>query len=666
MSRSRHGVHGRAGLALALAALACAPLRGGGAPLYAQEIEGRPIPERIVPPQGYRTALQRGWRTEEGTPGSSYWQQGTVYELEARLHPDSALLEAEARIRYAQNAPITLQTVWLHLYQNFHAEGAARHEPAEITGGIELARVVANGQELSATDSLRSGPGYRVQGTLMELRPPAPVAQGDTLVLEIEWSYRVPEQGIGARMGHSDHEVYLLAYWFPKVAVLDDLHVWDAQPFLGNGEFYDDFASDSAALTVPAGWTVMATGTLQNPQEVFSALTLERLEAAATSDTLVTIAGTAEREIGAVTAETPDGTLTYRFTADEVRDFAWTASNVQRWDATSAVVADRDGDGEQDRVLVHAFWREDRAPLWSESWRYGKQAIEFHSGWTQLPYPWPHMTLVEGDGIIGGGMEFPMMTLIGSYSDRDGQALFNTTSHEIAHMWLPMIVGTNEKRWAWMDEGSANFIENESRMELWPGVDHHRVEARTYLQFAESGQEQTMMRHADWYEPGNGYVIASYYKPAALMEALRGVLGEETWEAAYRAFIAEWAFKHPAPWDFFSTFERFAGRDLDWFWSSYYYETWTMDHAVREVRPGQGGSSIVVIEDLGYAFFPSQVRIRTADGGDLLHEIPVEHWLEGNTTYEIEVESGRITRVEIDPQGFSPDVNRRNNLWPRG
>jgi len=627
----------------------------------------RAIPAPVRAPEGYQRAIERGWRSTDGSPGHSYWQQDAAYDLEARLAPDTGLLEGTVRITYAHVAPITLNRVWLHLTQNFHREGVLRHEPAETTGGMTLSRVVADGAVLSDSASLAASPGYRVDGTLMELRPPAPVEQGDTVRLEIDFSFTVPQKGIGERMGHSEREVYFLAYWFPKVAVLDDLRVWDAEPFLGTGEFYDGFADYTAALTVPADWSVMATGTLENADEVYSALTLERLAQAAVSDTLVTIAAGGERTARTVTRATESGSLTYRFSAENVRDFSWTASDTQRWDASSALVPDQDGDGEQDRVLIHAFWREDRAPLYSEMWRYGKQSIEFHSEYTRLTYPWPHMTIVEGADIIGGGMEFPMMTLMGSFEGRDGQALFNTTSHEIAHMWVPMIVGTNEKRYAWIDEGSGNFLENQSRMELWPGVDHHRVEARIYLQTAAAGEEQTMMRHADWYEPGNGYGIAAYYKPAALMMALRDVLGTETWEEAYRAFIAEWAYKHPTPWDFFSTFERLAGRDLDWFWSSFYEETWTLDHAVQVTsRAGQGAR--VTVEDRGLAIFPAKVRIRTSSGQTLEHEVPVEHWLAGNREYEIPVDAaaGAVTRVELDPSGYAPDVDRSNNIWPRG
>jgi hypothetical protein len=626
----------------------------------------RAIPAAVTPPMGYQRALDRGWRSEDGSPGNM-WQQDTSYDIEGRLDTTTGELEGTVRIRYVNNAPATLPSVLIHLHQNIHKEGSPRNESVEITGGVTLTSVSANGQLLEE-DSDEDGPGYEVRGTIMQLRTETPVEEGDTLQLEIGWEFSVPQKGAGERMGHSDREIYFIAYWFPKMVLLDDLVLWNADPFLGTSEFYYGFADYTAALSVPENWSVMATGTLDNPEEVYSAITLDRIAEAGASDDLVTIAGQPERDAGTVTASGTNGWLTYRFSADNVRDFAWTASNVQRWDATSALVPDRDDDGEDDRVLIHSFWREERAPLWAEEWQYAKQSIEFHSQYTGLSYPWPHMTSVEGEGIINGGMEFPMLTLMGGYEGQDGQALFSVTSHELGHMWVPMIVGTNEKQHAWMDEGATTYLENQSEIELWPGVDHHRIGAQGFIQTALTGQEQSMMRHGDWYEPGPGYGNASYWKPAALMVALREVMGREIWEEAYQTFISEWAYKHPTPWDFFATFERFAEEDLDWFWTAFYYETWTLDHAVREVRPLTGGGARIVIDDLGVAPFPATVRIRTSTRQDFTYEIPVDHWLAGNTTYEIEVEPGvgAVTRVEVDPSGYAPDIDRTNNFWPQG
>jgi hypothetical protein len=611
-----------------------------------------------------RRALTRGTRSADGSPGAEYWRNQADYDIEASLDPESGLLTGRATIRYTNRSPQALTVLALHLHQNLHAEGVVRRRPqADVTGGIDLAAVrVAGRPAREGADGL-GGPFYQVDGAVMLVGLAEAVGTGESVGLEIEWSFTVPQNSSG-RMGWSGREMYYIAYWFPKVAVFDDLRGWDAEPYSGGAEFYDEFGDYDVRLTVPAGWSVMATGELRNREEVYTPAVLERLDAAARSDTVVHVATLEDRLAGTVTTDAPDGSLTYRFTAEEVRDFAWTTSNVQLWDATSAVVPDRDGDRSEDRVMIHAFWRRDRAPLWSEQALYGKQSIEFHSRYTGLAYPWPHMTSVEGEDIIGGGMEFPMMTVIGSYRGREADDLFNVTSHELAHMWIPMTVGSNEKRHAWMDEGSTTFLENQSRAELYPGSEPDAFELERYLDAARAEIEEPLMTHGDSYEPGESYGVASYPKPSALLAMLRTLLGEDAFLEAYRTFVNEWAFKHPSPWDFFNTFERVAGRDLDWFWTSFYFETWTLDRAVVGVETRPDGRRVVVIEDRGWAVAPAEVLLET-EGRNVRLTVPVRPWLEGRTRVEVPVprDAARILRVVVDPDPLVPDVDRSNNVW---
>ena len=621
----------------------------------------RPIPGPVVPPRFFRQALERGTRTEDGRPGPEYWQNHAVYDIEASLDPETGILEGRETIRYFNRAPGDVRFVVLNLYQNIHQVGAVRYEAQEVTGGVALSRVVVDGVELPEGNP-QARPAWVADGTVLAIRPPEPVPDDGEVELELEWTVTLPQNGAG-RMGHSDREIYFVAYWFPKVAVLDDLLGWDFESYRGNAEFYDGYGDYDVSLTVPTGWTVMATGELENADEVFSTQTNARLEVAAGADTVVHVATRIDRRDRTVTA-TGSESLTYRFTASNVRDFTWTTSDVQVWDATSAVVADRDGDGAEDRVKIHSFWRDARAPLWADQARYGKHAIEHHSRFTGLVYPWPHMTSVEGDDIVSGGMEFPMLTLIGDYNGVGAEALYGVTSHELGHMWIPMIVGTNERRYAWMDEGSTTFLENSGRPEFWPESNADSLEAVSYLRIARLEGEQDMMRHGDYYVPGPGYSTASYSKPATLLVTLKNLLGEEVFMEAYRSFIQDWSFKHPSPWDFFNTFERVAGQDLDWFWSSWYFETWRLDHAVGEVREGSEGS-VVVIKDRGFAPMPALVRIRTSRGGVIEQEVPVDVWLSGETDFEIVIPEsmGAVVRVDIDPEMFFPDVDRTNNTW---
>ena len=624
----------------------------------------RPIPGPLVPPAFFQQAIENGTRTPTGEPGPRYWQTWADYDIDVRLDPRTALLSGRESVAFMNRSPDELPYLMLHLHQNIHAPGAVRMRPNEITGGVRIGRVAVNGEELFEVSSEEDA-GYRVLGALLRVQLPAPVAAGAEAVLKIDWSFVVPQSGSG-RMGHSDREMYYMGYWFPKIGVYDDLRGWDADPYTGGAEFYDSFGDYRVNITVPAGWTVMGTGTLQNPAEVLSAQTRERLAEAAASDAVIQVATPADRSDDKVTLHPDSGALTYRFTAESVRDYTFTASDVQTWSATSAVVPDRDGDGAPDRVAIHSFWREQRAPLWAEQARYAKHAIEFLSRETGLAYPWPHMTSVEGDDIIGGGMEFPNLTLIGAYRERGADALYGVTLHELAHMWTPLTIGSNEKRHAWMDEGWATYLTNRGRLEFFADdpPDSEAESRDSYLEVAREAQEGMMMQHGDYYEVGYG--TASYAKPATLLVTLRNLLGDEVFGGGVRTYFQEWAFKHPSPWDFFNTLERAAGRDLDWFWSSWYHETWRLDQAVGGVQPGAGGPRIT-IDDHGFAPMPATVRIETSKGGTLTREIPVSHWLAGNVEYLIELpeSAGEVTAVIIDPEELYPDVDRSNNVWPR-
>jgi len=625
----------------------------------------RPIPGPVVPPAFFQEAVAKGTRSLTGRPGPSYWQPWAEYQIDAKLDPRAALLSARETITFMNNSPDTLPYLLVHLHQNIHAPGVVRMRPNEVTGGIRLERVAVEGRELFEVSDGDSA-GYRVDGAVMRLQLPTPLGEGGEVRLQIDWSFTVPQNGSG-RMGWSDHAMYYIGYWFPKVGVYDDLRGWDADPYTGGAEFYDSFADYRVSITVPAGWTVMGTGELLNADEVLSAQTRERLAAAAVADQIVKVATPLDRQEKKVTVYPAAGALTYRFRADSVRDYTFTASNTQSWYATSALVPDRDGDGSEDRVAIHSFWREDRAPLWAQQALYAKNAIEFLSRETGLAYPWPHMTSVEGDDIIGGGMEFPMLTLIGAYRERGARALYGVTLHELAHMWTPLTIGSNEKRHAWMDEGWATYLTNRGSI-VQPFFEEPRdseAGARNgYLEVASNQQEGMMMQHGDYYEVGYG--TASYQKPATLLVTLRNLLGEEVFVGAVRLYFQQWAFKHPAPWDFFNSIEHAAGVDLDWFWSSWYYETWRLDHAVHDVTAGADGP-VIQIDDHGFVPMPTHVVIETSDGGTLERDIPVSYWLSGEIEYDIELPRsvGEVIKVTVDPDELFPDVNRVNNVWPR-
>lgn len=619
----------------------------------------RPIPGALVPPLSFQRAIARGTRTERGVPGPRYWTNTAEYRLVARVDPKARILQGDATIRYANRSPDTLREIHVDLLQNHHAPGVVRNEPAEVTGGVVLERVAVEGQTLRPSEE---GVGYRVDGTRMVIALPHPLAPGGSVTLEMRWRFRLPAAGIGGRMGAQGDSLLYLAYWYPQVAVYDDVVGWHPDPFRGTAEFYQDFARYEVEIVAPVGYAVQATGRLLNPEEVWAPAVLARWAAVQRSDSPVVILPESERGRGTRTAA--DGWLRWRFVADSVRDVAFVATRASVWEAARTAIGDRNGDGRPDSTVAVVLYRPG-AVRWRQALGYVRHAIAFLSQYTGFPYPWPHITAVEGGGIVGGGMEYPMMTLIGDYTAAPPLALYAVVAHELAHMWIPMIVSTDERRYGWMDEGSTTFHENEARNAFAPQAgDAHAGDRESYLRAARLGREGEILRWSDFHYDLGAYVIASYPKPAMLLRLLQRWLGEAQFGALWRGFLRTWAYRHPYPWDFFNYVENATGRDLDWFWRAWYDETWTLDQAIAAVDVGADGAVHVTIRDRGDAPAPVTVRVTRRGGGTETRDVPVDVWLRGTRTAVVTFGPGAPpTRVELDPDGLWPDVDRSNNVW---
>lgn len=622
----------------------------------------RPVPNSITHevPNSFFEATEEGTRTMSGEPGSDYWQQEAAYDYEVEVIPSDTLLRGSGEITYYNNSPDTLNQLILELAQNLHKEGGERTGQAEVTGGVNLERIAVEDNDLTEMRSQQAPSGYMVDGTLLLVRPSGQVAPGDSVTLQVDWNFKIPQQGISGRMGYSEDNLFYIGYWYPQMRVYDDVNGWFTDQFTGNAEFYHGFADYDIEITAPEQWMVASTGELTNADSVLNEEIHERLQQAHSSDEVVNVI--TEDDFGNFTQSSDNGTVTWTYEAEKVRDFAFSLTTESKWDATRANIGDRDGDGEDDYANINAIYR-DSAPLWTDGAEFTQHSLSFLSEYTEMPYPWPHMTSVEGGGIIGGGMEFPMMTIVGAYNNQAPQALYAVIAHELAHMWVPMQISTNERRYAWMDEGTTTFNEDQAKKEYFPDTDFDQQTFQSYLQIAGTDFEGPIMRWSDYHYNGFAYGIASYPKPAAMLVTLRNMLGEETFNEAYHTFLDRWRYKHPYPWDMFNTFEDVTGQELDWFWRSWYYETWTLDQAVREVNSGENNTEIV-IEDHGLVPMPATVEVTLEDGSTHRPEVPVDIWLKGSTSATLTVSyDSEITRVEIDPDRDYPDANRANNTW---
>lgn len=616
-------------------------------------------------PDDFRRGLEAGTRTEDGRPGPRYWQQRVRYRIDAELDPRTAVLQGEEEVVYHNSSPDTLHAMIFHLHQNLFSEGVERTRRVPITGGMKIERVAVGGEDAAAVTVGRgpaTGAAYQIDGALLDLRLPSALAPGDSVVVRIGWSFTVPPRG-APRTGHIDHSVYNVAQWYPQVAVYDDLRGWNRQPYLGNGEFYQEYADFEVSLTLPEGWLVGATGELQNPEEVLPAGVRRRLRLALERDTVVHVVGEEGLGAGNATERAPGGQLTWRFSARNVRDFAWGTSDQYLWDATRAVVPDPENPRATKVVPVHALYRA-RARTWREAANYTRHALTFHAErWG--PYYYPQITALEGPV---GGMEYPMVIFVGGF--RDAQGLYGTINHEVAHQWFPMMVGSNETRFAWQDEGLGSYIEELATADFFPDYRPFALPRSYYLQIAGTDYETPMMRPADLYPSYPSFAIAAYFKPALLLRALGGVIGEDKLHEALRVYTRNWLFKKPHANDFFNTVESVAGQDLDWFWTPWWYGTGVFDQGIAGVTTEQasGGEAVTItVEDRGDVPMPSRIAITHSDGQVQRTTIPVERWLEGARSLSVRVTvPGRVTRVELDPEELFPDRNRNDNVWVPG
>jgi hypothetical protein len=599
-------------------------------------------------------------RTGSGAPGRDYWQQRVDYVIRASLDTASRSLRGEERITYHNNSPDTLRYLWLQLDQNLFRTDSRGHRvmdqrgrygAAAAEGGVRILKVTAPAASARGRAPAPVALTYLVNGTVMRVDLDRPLAPGARRALEIGWSFLFGPNR--SRMGIEDIDggtIYEVAQWYPRLAVYDDVRGWNTEQYYGQGEFYLEYGSFDVSLTVPADLLVAATGTLRNPETVLTATQRRRLAHARTSDTTVVIRGRDEVGDSASRPRAEFGTLTWRFTADSVRDFAWAASRSFVWDAVGV---------NEGRTLAMSFYPPSAETLWKDATRYAKQALEYYSAqWA--PYPYPVASNIRG---VEGGMEYPMIVFCNRPTP---ETLYSVTTHELGHTWFPMVVGSNERRYAWMDEGFNEFINYYDWIDRFGRPPEHRGSIRDYLLMAKSGHERPIMSFADQL-PGELVSPTAYDKPALALRLLReAVLGPDRLDPAFREYFRRWAYRHPTPADFFRTIEDAAGEDLSWFWRAWFYSTAQLDQAVDSVAlaDSSGVESRIFLRNPGGMPMPVELALLLDDGTTVPLRLPAEIWFHGDRHMAIVPGPRKVNRVTIDPDGVYPDVRRENNRWP--
>ena len=628
---------------------------------------GRPIPGPVYETPAFARAVERGTRTRTGQPGPRTWTQQIRYSIDATFDPTAKRIRGREHVVYTNRSPDALRQLAVYLRQNVFAPGSPRREEVTATDGMPLTSVAVAGRiirpaPVGATVNRAPAGSYVVDGTVMWIVLPAPVAPNDSVALDIGWSYSPALSPSDGRQGR-EGDVYIVGYWYPQIAVYDDVNGWVADPYQLEAEFYMEPADYDVRITAPRGWVLGATGTLVNADAILSRQAQSRLTEARRTGAVVNVVTPAPDGAAALASRAP--TTTWHYTATQVRDFAWGAGNHYYWDATRALVK-RDGAG-PDTVMIYSFYRKSApAAAWALGGaRYTRDAIEGLSEYL-WPYPWPQMTSMEGV-LTSGGMEYPMMTAMQSWADT--LSLAGDLMHETGHMWFPMQVGSSETRYPWMDEGFTQFnaaqvmrvLYGEPRSGGRPN-DSEPGQRGRYLRAVRSGLDNPLMIFGD-NMPRDAYSAMYYDKTAQVLASLRTVLGEEMFHRALREYGRRWTGKHPYPYDFFNTFSDVTGKDLSWFWSSWIFNAWALDQSIESVTP-VGDSMAIVIADRGLAPMPVYIAITRDNGTVQRVELPPDAWLAGERRQAIRVANApAIVRVEIDPEARLPDVEHRNQVW---
>jgi hypothetical protein len=605
-------------------------------------------------------------RSANGSPGPQYWQNKADYTIRATLNEKDTSITGKVSIHYTNNSPDQLDYLWLQLDQNLFKPNSRGAITTPMGGDrFDVKGFSRGGYHITSATVTYKNKSYTVKPVIsdsrMQLRLNEPLnAKGDQILVDINYDFAVPVYGAD-RMGRlktRNGYIYEVAQWYPRMCVYDDVEGWNTLPYMGLGEFYCEYGNFDYYITAPADMLVFGSGDLQNAAEVLTAKQISRLNEARRSDETVTIIS--KEEIGQPeTRLKQNGNLTWHFNMQNSRDVAWAASKAFMWDAAKVNLPSGK------KIIAQSAYPVESAGSnsWGRSTEYLKSSIEIYSK-AYIEYPWNSAVNISG---VALGMEYP--SIIFCLNNLKNERLWEDVTHEIGHNWFPMIVGSNERKYMWQDEGFNTFINQYASEQFNRGEYHHPANrpAEAIAQAMKSNKDPLMMPPEAMDLDDYGLY---YNKTSVCLDMLRNVvLGADRFDYAFKTYINRWAMKHPQPYDFFRTMNDAAGEDLNWFWKEWFFTNWKLDQAVTEVKyvlthPASG--AIITLTNKEKIAMPVDLTITQINGKTETLHFPVEIWQRGSTWTFKYPSVSKIATIVIDPDHQLPDIDRRNNTYKEG
>jgi len=587
--------------------------------------------------KAYKKALLNKTRSLTGKPGNDYWQNHADYKINASFDAKTRMISGEETITYSNNSPDTLRSLYFDLIQDLYKKGTARDwdlGQVDLHDGVNIKFVEIDGEAYEIAAIYRNA-------SKMVIKLKKNFAPKTKHSIEIHWDLIIPGTRT-VRMGTYHKTNFMIAYWFPKMAVYDDLWGWAREPHTGNCEYYNEFGNYDVAITMKSPYILWSTGLLQNKDDIFQKNILKRIVKSVQTDKVVHIV-TTDDLANEVVLKKADA-FVWKFRAVGVPDFAFAVSKDYIWDATSVESGGR-------RVMINAVYKRGSLDFKNVADVAHKSIKFFSEESPKIAFPYPQITIFNG----AGGMEFPGMVNDGD--SRDYTGTLYVTAHEIGHSYFPFNTGLNEQFYAWMDEGLITFLPrkivgkytNDSSYVAFVDI------IKSYNKYAGSIREIPLMIPST--NTGFAYRYQAYTRSSVAFYSLSEYLGADKFDLALQEFSRRWEQKHPTPYDFFNTFNEVAGEDLAWFWKPWFFELAYADLALEVVN----NQEVTVINKGG---FPVAIHLKITwnDGTEEHFSMPASVWKNGRQKYSWKFKVKEFEKLELDTK-LTPDAFPNDNVW---